>query len=94
MGSTCFDTTRASLTVVVTFGAALSFLIPIIIIIVFTILCVVRSVSLTEGEITQLKVDKVLFNLGYADCAMRAGGLQGAPLTGIEFRLPTVCDSH
>ena len=74
MGSTCCDITRASLTTVVAFGTALSFLIPSIIIIVLVVLCVIGSVSLTEGEITQLKVEKVLLNLGSADSTVRAGG--------------------
>ena len=67
--------TRASLTTVVMFGTALSFLIPSIIIIVLVILYVIGSVSLTEGEITQLKTEKVLFlNLGSAGSTVRAGG--------------------
>ena len=74
MGSTCCDVTRASLTTVVAFGTALSFLIPSIIIIVTVVLCVIGSVTLTEGEITQLKVEKVLLNLGSADSTVRAGG--------------------
>ena len=74
MGSTCCDVARASLTTVVAFGTALSFLIPSIIIIVLVVLCVIGSVSLMEGEITQLKVEKVLLNLGSADSAVRAGG--------------------
>ena len=74
MGSTCCDVTRAPLTTVVAFGTALSFLIPSIIIIVLVVLCVIGSVSLTEGVITQLKVEKVLLNLGSADSTVRAGG--------------------
>ena len=76
MGSTCCDITRASLTTVVAFGTALSSIMPsiiIIIIIVLVVLCVIGSVSLTEGEITQLKADKVLLNLGSADSTVRAG---------------------
>ena len=75
MGSTFCDVTRASLTTVVAFGTALTFLIPSIIIIITVVLCVIGSVSLTEGEITQLKVEKVLLNLGSADSTVRAGGL-------------------
>ena len=75
MGSTCCNITRASLTTVVAFGSAVSLLIPSIIIVVFVVLCVVGSVSLTEGKITQLKLDKVLLNLGSADSTVRARGL-------------------
>ena len=74
MGSTCCDVTRASLTTVVAFGTALSFLISSIIIIVLVVLCVIGSGSLAEGEITQLKVEKVLLNLGSAGSTVRAGG--------------------
>ena len=74
MGSTCCDITRASLTTVVAFGTALSFLVPSIIIFVLVVVCVIGSVSLTEGEITQLKIDKVLLNLGSVDSTVRAGG--------------------
>ena len=73
VGSTCCDITRASLTTVVAFGTALSFLVPSIIIIALVVLCVIGSVSLTEEEKIQLKVEKVLFNLGSADSAVRAG---------------------
>ena len=71
MGSTCCNITRASLTTVVAFGTAVSFLISSIIIIII-VLCVIGSVSLTEGEITQLKVEKVVF--GSADSTVKAGG--------------------
>ena len=75
MSSICCDITRASLTTVVAFGAALSFPIASIIIVVLVVLCVIGSVSLTEGEITQVKVEKVVFlNLGSIDSTVRAGG--------------------
>ena len=74
MGSTCCDETRASLTTVVAFGTASSFLIPSIVIVVVIDLEAIGDVSLTEGEITQLKVEKVLLNLGSADSTVRAGG--------------------
>ena len=74
VGSTCCDVMRASLTTVVAFGTALSFLIPSIIIIVLVVLCVIGSVSLAEGEITQLKVEKVLLNLGSTVSTVRTGG--------------------
>ena len=73
VGSTCCDITRASLATVEPFGTALSFLIPSIIIVVMVVLCVIGSVSLTEGEIIQLKVEKVLLNLGSTDSTVRAG---------------------
>ena len=72
MGRTCCDITRSSLTTVVAFGTAFSFLIPRIIIVILVVLGVIGSVSLTEGEITQLKVEKVLLNLGSADSAVRS----------------------
>ena len=72
MGSTCCDIKRASLTTIVAFGTALSFLIPSIIVLV--VLCVIGSVSLTEREITQLKDEKVLLILESADSIVRAGG--------------------
>ena len=73
MGSTCCDVTRASLTTVAAFGTALSLLVPRINL-VLVVFCVIGSVSLTEGEITQLKVEKVLLNLDSADSTVRAGG--------------------
>ena len=74
MGSTCCDITRASQTVVTAFGTALSFLILSIIVNVLVVLCVIGSVSLTEGEKTQLKVDKVLLHLDSTDSTVRARG--------------------
>ena len=56
--------TRASLTTVEAFDATISFLISSIIIVVLVVLCVIGSVSLTEGEINRLKVEEMLFNLG------------------------------
>ena len=71
LGSTCCDITRASLTTLIVLGTALSFIITSISMVV---LCDIGSVSLTEEEITQPKVEKVLLNLGSVDSTVRAGG--------------------
>ena len=42
---------------------------------------------MTDVEITQLKVEKVLLNLGSADSTVRAGDSYGTPLASLEFRL-------
>ena len=62
------------MTTIVAFSTALSFHVPSIILVVLVVLCVIGSVSLTDGEITQLKVEKVLLNLGSADSTVRVGG--------------------
>ena len=85
MGSTCCNVRRTSLTSVVLIGTALSFLISSIIIVV---LYVIRIVDLTEGEISQLKVEKLFLNFGSADSTVGAGGAQGTPLTGVENSPP------
>ena len=51
--------TRASLTTVVAFGTAISFLFRSVIIVVLIVIGVIGFVSLREGEITQLKVERV-----------------------------------
>ena len=86
MGSTCCDKTRASLSTIEAFDTALSFLVPSIIFVVLVVLCAIGSVSLTEGEIIQLNLEKALLNLGFADSSVRAGGSWGTPLRGVEFR--------
>ena len=63
--------TRASLTIVVAFGTAIYFLLPSIIIVVLIALCVIGSLSMSEGEITQLKVENALLNFGFVDSTLR-----------------------
>ena len=74
VGGICCDIPRASLTTIVAFATTLSLPILSIILVFLVVLCVIGSVSLMEGEITQLKVEKVLLNLGTADSIVRAGG--------------------
>ena len=73
VSSTCCDITRASPATVIAFDAALSSLIPSIIIVVLVVLYHIGFVSLMKREITWPKVEKALLNLGTADSMMRAG---------------------
>lgn len=70
-----YDVTRASPTTVVALSNVVSFLSTRITIVILIVICVIGSVSSRqEEEIIQLKIEKMIFDLGFSDSAVRAGG--------------------